>query len=98
MKHTFKRFLMVAVIAAAAIFTLTACGNTGLGSKSDGDAKVTKKAPKDLKVGVSLSTLSNPFFVSVRNGIQDLAKKIKLMFRFPMPKMTLLNKTTILKI
>ncbi|MDU1359063.1 MAG: substrate-binding domain-containing protein, partial [Citrobacter freundii] len=77
MKHTFKRFLMVAVIAAAAIFTLTACGNTGLGSKSDGDAKVTKKAPKDLKVGVSLSTLSNPFFVSVRNGIQDLAKKNK---------------------
>ncbi|OAU12751.1 substrate-binding domain-containing protein [Lacticaseibacillus rhamnosus] len=77
MKHTFKRFLTIAVIAAAVIFTLTACGNTGLGSKSDGDAKVTKKAPKDLKVGVSLSTLSNPFFVSVRNGIQDLAKKNK---------------------
>lgn len=46
MKHTFKRFLTITVIAAAAIFTLTACGNTGLGSKSDGDAKVTKKAPK----------------------------------------------------
>ena len=77
MKHSFKRFLMVAVVAAAAIFTLTACGNTGLGSSSDSGSKVTKKAPKDLKVGVSLSTLSNPFFVSVQNGIQDLAKKNK---------------------
>ncbi|MCT4386183.1 substrate-binding domain-containing protein [Lacticaseibacillus paracasei] len=77
MKQSLKRFLMVAVVATAALFTLTACGGTGLSSKSDSNTKVTKKAPKDLKVGVSLSTLSNPFFVSVRNGIQDLAKKNK---------------------
>ena len=30
MKHTFKRFLTITVIAAAAIFTLTACGKAHL--------------------------------------------------------------------
>ena len=93
-----QTLLMVAVVATAALFTLTACGGTGLSSKSDSNTKVTKKAPKDLKVGVSLSTLSNPFFVSVRNGIQDLAKRIKPMFKFPMLKMIPLSKTVTLKI
>lgn len=69
MKHTSKRSLMVLVIALALIFTLTLCGNTGLGCKSDGELKVTKKAGVDLKVGVSLSTLSNPSFVLGCNGI-----------------------------
>ncbi|RDJ94198.1 D-ribose ABC transporter substrate-binding protein, partial [Lacticaseibacillus rhamnosus] len=43
MKHKFKSFLMVAVFAADEIFSLTACGKTGLGYKSAGYAKVTKK-------------------------------------------------------
>lgn len=75
MKHSFKRLALTVGVAAAAMLALSACGNTGLDSGKSSDAKVEKKAPKDLNVGVSLSTLSNPFFVSVRDGVQDLAKK-----------------------
>lgn len=75
MKKSIKRIFAAVGITAMAVLALTACGSTGLSSGSDSsDSKVTKKAPKDLKVGVSLSTLSNPFFVSVRNGIDKLAK------------------------
>lgn len=33
-----------------------------------------KKDPKDLKIGLSVSTLNNPFFVSIREGVQKEAK------------------------
>lgn len=73
MKHSVRRILGIAA-AVVAIFTLAACGKSGLDNGGGSTTKVTKKAPKDLKVGVSLSTLSNPFFVSVRNGVEKLAK------------------------
>lgn len=76
MKKSIKRLLTLVSVSVLALGTLSACGNTGLSSGGDDDSdKVAKKAPKDLKVGVSLSTLSNPFFVSVRNGISKLGKK-----------------------
>lgn len=37
--------------------------------------KVVEKDPKDLTIGMSLSTLNNPFFVSVRDGAREEAKK-----------------------
>lgn len=33
-----------------------------------------KKDPKDLKIGLSVSTLNNPFFVSIKEGVQKKAK------------------------
>lgn len=75
MKKSLKHVLGTIAVAALAVITLSACGNTGLDSGKSSDAKVTKKAPKDLKVGVSLSTLSNPFFVSVKKGVTELADK-----------------------
>ena len=33
-----------------------------------------KKDPKDLKIGLSVSTLNNPFFVSIKEGVQKEAK------------------------
>lgn len=38
-------------------------------------AQVEEKKPGDLKVGLSISTLSNPFFVSVEEGVKGLAKE-----------------------
>jgi ribose transport system substrate-binding protein len=39
-------------------------------------AKPTKNTnPEDIKIGLSVSTLNNPFFVSMKNGVQDEAKK-----------------------
>lgn len=61
---------------AAMALLLGGCGNAATleGDNSKDDTEVTTKAPGDLKVGVSISTLNNPFFVSVRDGIDSLAK------------------------
>ncbi|OIU68626.1 ribose ABC transporter substrate-binding protein RbsB [Rossellomorea aquimaris] len=32
------------------------------------------KDPEDIKIGLSVSTLNNPFFVSIRNGVEEEAK------------------------
>ncbi|AFT82455.1 D-ribose ABC transporter substrate-binding protein [Leuconostoc carnosum] len=34
-----------------------------------------RKKPGDLKIGVSLSTLNNPFFISIKDGVNEAAKK-----------------------
>ncbi len=69
--------MLVVGAALLALVTATACGKSGLDNGGGSTTKVTKKAPKNLKVGASLSTLSNPFFVSVKKGINDLADKKK---------------------
>ena len=74
MKKSIRRLLVVGA-ALLALVTATACGKSGLDNGGGSPTKVTKKAPKNLKVGASLSTLSNPFFVSVKKGINDLADK-----------------------
>lgn len=64
---------LLAILAAGLL--LTGCGAATLGNDSgDEKEKVTEKAPKELVVGVSISTLNNPFFVSVKDGINELAK------------------------
>lgn len=61
--------------AMASVLLLTGCGATGLeGGDTGKDKSVDKKEASELKVGVSLSTLNNPFFVSVRDGVDELAK------------------------
>ena len=75
MKKSLKRVLLAVSISALAMFTLAGCGKSGLDSGESSDSKVETKKPKNIKVGASLSTLSNPFFVSVKKGINDLAKK-----------------------
>ncbi|WP_061809637.1 ribose ABC transporter substrate-binding protein RbsB [Rossellomorea vietnamensis] len=35
----------------------------------------TSSNPEDIKIGLSVSTLNNPFFVSMKNGVEDEAKK-----------------------
>ncbi|HIY93601.1 D-ribose ABC transporter substrate-binding protein [Companilactobacillus sp. HBUAS56275] len=75
MKKSLKRVILAVSISALAMFTLAGCGKSGLDSGGSDNSKVETKKPKDIKVGASLSTLSNPFFVSVKKGINDLAKK-----------------------
>lgn len=69
-----KKFL-VTMIAAVAI--LGGCGSATLDGDSKESGDVAKKEASELKVGVSISTLNNPFFVSVRDGIDNLAKENK---------------------
>lgn len=75
MNKSLKRIIALISVTFIAIFALAACGKSGLDSGDSSSSKVEKKSPKDLKVGVSLSTQSNPFFVSVKKGIQGLADK-----------------------
>lgn len=72
-----KKILHVIAVLGVVLFSVAAlagCGSTGLSSGGDSKDKVTKKAPDKLKIGVSISTLSNPAFITLKNKIQDYAK------------------------
>lgn len=63
------------------VLLLGACGKTGLGNSSASSSKeVTQKAAKDLKLGVSISTTNNPYFVAMKDGLDKFAgeKKVSL--------------------
>lgn len=74
MKKIIKRlsFLLLAV------FVLAACSIEGE-DKGKTEEKATETSVEtkegDYKIGVSLSTLNNPFFVSIREGIEEKAKE-----------------------
>ena len=61
--------------AAAAVLLLSGCGSATLEGDNKESGAVEEKEAKDLVIGVSLSTLNNPFFISVKDGIVDLAEE-----------------------
>lgn len=64
------------------LLLLGACGKTGLGNSSASSSKeVTKKAAKDLKLGVSISTTNNPYFVAMKDGLDKFAGKKKVSLK-----------------
>ncbi|WP_430607216.1 ribose transport system substrate-binding protein [Enterococcus sp. AZ170] len=68
--------LFISMMAASLL--LSGCGAATLGNnESKEDNKVEEKKAGELKVGVSISTLNNPFFVSVKDGITTLANENK---------------------
>lgn len=71
-----KKFRKLLAVLAIAIFTFTACSIEGQDTKdnSSNTKKEEKAKEGKLKVGVSLSTLNNPFFVSIREGVEEAAK------------------------
>ena len=62
-------------MVALGTLALTGCGAATLDNGSSSSDKVDAKKPEELVVGVSISTLNNPFFVSVKDGINELAKE-----------------------
>ncbi|MCI1217950.1 substrate-binding domain-containing protein [Bifidobacterium crudilactis] len=65
---------IAALAAFGALIGLSACGQTGLGTANNTNA-ATKKSPSELTIGVSISTTNNPYFVSMDEAIQAMAKK-----------------------
>ena len=62
-------------LATAALF-LVGCEQAFTLEGEDANVQeVTQKAPYELVVGVSISTLNNPFFVSLEEGINNLAEE-----------------------
>lgn len=74
MKHNWRKVFTLLSVFLLSVSVLAGCGGTGLNSGSD-DQKVEKKSPKKLTIGVSISTLSNPAFISLRDEIKDYAKE-----------------------
>lgn len=63
---------IVSIIMALSLMVLAACS---MDSGLKDDKKEKKDSMKGVKVGVSISTLNNPFFVSLKDGIEKEAKE-----------------------
>lgn len=75
--NLFKK-IMLGTVGLVAVSSLAACSfYTGIpgrdGNKTD--TVVAQKKPSELKLGVSLSTTNNPYFVSMDDAISAMAKK-----------------------
>ena len=62
-------------LATAALFLVGCEQAFNLEGEDANVQEVTEKAPSELVVGVSISTLNNPFFVSLEEGINNLAEE-----------------------
>ncbi|MFD4816164.1 ribose ABC transporter substrate-binding protein RbsB [Peribacillus butanolivorans] len=63
---------IVSLFMILSLMVLAACS---MDSGQKDDKKGTKDSMEDVKVGVSISTLNNPFFVSLKDGIEKEAKE-----------------------
>ncbi|MGN9067037.1 substrate-binding domain-containing protein [Ligilactobacillus agilis] len=74
-KFNLRKLVTLGAVFMLGIGGLAGCGNTGLDNGSSSQSKVEKKSPKDITIGVSISTLSNPAFINLRNQVESYAKK-----------------------
>lgn len=71
-KNRMKKLLMG--LLAVGLFILTACGGATLeGDQTADEGEVEEKAPEDITIGLSISTLNNPFFGQLEDGVMDTA-------------------------
>ena len=68
-----RRLLSVMLVA---LFVITGCSIEGQNKEADKKEVSQEEKAKDgdIKIGVSLSTLNNPFFVSIREGVEEVAQ------------------------
>lgn len=69
-----KKIMML--LSFIGVFFLNACGglDTG-GGEANVDSPETEKSAEEITIGVSISTLNNPFFDDIRQGIQETAEE-----------------------
>lgn len=69
-----KKIMML--LSFIGVFFLSACGglDTG-GGEANVDSPETEKSAEEITIGVSISTLNNPFFDDIRQGIQETAEE-----------------------
>ena len=68
-----RRLLSVVLVA---LLVITGCSIEGQNKEADKKEVSQEEKAKDgdIKIGVSLSTLNNPFFVSIREGVEEVAQ------------------------
>lgn len=66
---------LIGLLSILGVFFLAACGglDTG-GGDADVDSPEAELSPEEITIGVSISTLNNPFFDDIRQGIQETAE------------------------
>lgn len=69
--RTHRSRTRLAALAAVTSLVLTACNGNGNGNGDDGGAD--DGAAGDVTIGLSISTLANPFFVTLQDGAQAAA-------------------------
>ncbi|WP_458414273.1 ribose ABC transporter substrate-binding protein RbsB [Schinkia sp. CFF1] len=73
-----KNWLKVLLLAAFSMILVAGCSTQAPGTKSDkateGNNQATDANKKDIKIGLSISTLNNPFFVTLKDGAEKEAK------------------------
>ncbi|MBQ2800483.1 MAG: D-ribose ABC transporter substrate-binding protein [Lachnospiraceae bacterium] len=69
------RKLMAVVMTVAMAFTMVACGGTSTSGESSGDTSGETSTEASGTVGFSVSTLNNPFFVTLTDGAEAKAKE-----------------------
>ncbi|WP_303964904.1 ribose ABC transporter substrate-binding protein RbsB [Sporosarcina ureae] len=64
------------LLLMAVVFVMAACSldQPGSGSSSDDKGDTAKDGDKAYKIGLSVSTLNNPFFVTLSDGVKEQAK------------------------
>lgn len=70
MKKAFKGFLFITLM----MVLLAGCSTEAPGSSDKSEKETSGKKDDSVKIGLSVSTLNNPFFVSLKQGAEDEAK------------------------
>lgn len=70
MKKAFKGFLFMTLM----MVLLAGCSTEAPGSSDKSEKETGAKQDDTVKIGLSVSTLNNPFFVSLKQGAEDEAK------------------------
>lgn len=70
MKKALKGFLFITLM----MVLLAGCSTEAPGSSDKSEKETSGKKDDSVKIGLSVSTLNNPFFVSLKQGAEDEAK------------------------
>lgn len=67
---------LIGLLSVSALMALSACGAATLEGEQSGDnGDVEERAAEDITIGLSISTLNNPFFGDLQRGVVETAEE-----------------------
>ncbi|WP_077212918.1 ribose ABC transporter substrate-binding protein RbsB [Bacillus dakarensis] len=70
-----KKWLQAFLFVALSAILLAGCSTEAPGSNSDSEGEASDSSEGSAKIGLSISTLNNPFFVTLKDGAEAEAEK-----------------------